>query len=76
MADENIFDELKRSWGSPIVARDQISRFSGGLLHPRTMSNLDSRGLGPKGRFRVGKKIAYPVDSVIEWLKERSEFIE
>lgn len=50
------FKELSTKWPSPIVARAQVERFSGGLLNARTLANLDSIGEGPPvenadGRF-------------------------
>lgn len=66
---------LKESWPSPYVTREKITEFSGGILHPRSIANLDSLGLGPKGRIRVGRKIAYPIDELIQWMEERSEAI-
>ena len=63
---------LKEKWPSNFVERQQVARFSGGILHPRTMSNLDSRNEGPPGRIRIGKKIAYPIDSLVKWLEMRS----
>lgn len=70
---DNTFDlsSLKTRWPSSIVARNRISDFSGGLISPGTLANEDSRGTGPKGRFVVGRKVAYPVQSVIEWLQAR-----
>jgi hypothetical protein len=69
--------KLKDSWPSAFVCREQVSIFSGGLINSRHLANLDCKGLGPKGRFRVGDlKIAYPVDSLIEWLEARCEMVE
>jgi len=59
-------------WQSPYVARTQIERFTGGIMTSKYMANLDSQGLGPKGRIRVGRKIAYPVNEFIHWLESRS----
>lgn len=45
-------DELKRQLLEtcpPIIARGEVGKITGGLLHPRTCANLDSQGLGPKG---------------------------
>lgn len=69
----NKFDlsKLAENWPSPIVARGHIEKFSGGFLNPRTMANLDCKGLGPKGKFLIGGKIGYPVESVIAWMKSR-----
>jgi len=65
--------ELKDSWGAPVVARQAVSKFSGGLLNPRTLANEDCLGTGPKGRFKLGKKVFYSVDSLIQWMRERSK---
>lgn len=66
------FQALKRNWPSAVVARARISQFTGGLVSPGTLANEDSRGTGPRGRFVVGRKVAYPVDAIIEWLQARA----
>lgn len=38
------FKEFAKNWTAPIVARSQVKEFSGGLLHPRTMANIDCEG--------------------------------
>jgi hypothetical protein len=66
-----------KQWPSPYVSRDKVGEFSGGILHPRTMANLDSLGQGPKGRIRMnGKKITYPVDELINWLEARCDLVD
>jgi len=65
------FHELARKWPAPIVSRTEIAKFTGGLYTPRTMANLDSMGVGaPRGR--CGRKIFYPVSTLVEWLQARS----
>ena len=61
---------LADSWGSPWVARKEIDRFSGGMLHPRTMANLDALKKGPP-RFVVGGSVGYQVADLVEWIAER-----
>lgn len=74
MMEKDIFDELGESWPSPIVARKEVGRFSGGILNPRTQANLDSLGLGVPGKFYVGpRQVAYPVKELVKWLRERSK---
>lgn len=69
--------KLRDSWPSSYVSRDKVSEFSGGMINARNLANLDSVGKGPAGRFRVGgKKIAYPVDSLITWLEGRCRMVE
>jgi hypothetical protein len=63
---------LADSWPSPIVPRNRVSEFSGGVVNPKHLANLDSQGLGPKGRFTIGRKVVYPVESLVSWLEERS----
>ena len=64
------FQSFKENWKAPVVSRSQVGEFSGGLLHPRSLANLDCLGEGPE-RIRFGKKIAYPTDALVEWMKVR-----
>lgn len=68
---DNNLTILKDKWPSAIVARSEIGRFTGGLFSPRYLANLDSLKSGPKQRIRIGRKIAYPVDALCDWLAER-----
>jgi len=68
--------KLKTKWGSAVVARTDIRNFTGGLVSEKYIANLDSQGAGPEGRFKVGRKVGYPVDSLISWLEERMEVEE
>lgn len=63
-------DQLSHRWPSAFVAREKIGDFTGGLISPKTMANYDSAGTGPV-RVAIGRKVAYPVDSLVSWLKGR-----
>jgi len=63
---------LADRWPSSLVARSEVPRFTGGLISEKYIANLDSCGKGPEGRFRVGRKIAYPTDKLVEWLRSRA----
>lgn len=63
---------LADKWPSAIVARDEIDSFTGGVISPKSLANMDSLGIGPQGAFRIGRKIAYPVNNVITWLESRA----
>lgn len=67
---------LIKSWPSPFVERQRVSEFSGGILHPRTLANLDAKGEGPTKRIRVGQKVAYPVTDLVRWMEERSVVLD
>jgi hypothetical protein len=60
------------AWPAPYVERQKIGEFSGGLIEPKTLANLDSQNKGPEGRIKVGKKVIYPVKAIIQWLEARA----
>ena len=66
------FELMENEWPSKLVARSEIARFTGGAFKSGTLANLDSKGEGPSGRFRLGKKIVYPKTELVQWLKGRS----
>jgi hypothetical protein len=72
--DAEIFnlDSLAESWPSPIVARSEIKNFSGGLLHPRTLANLDSLNKGP-GKILIGNRACYSTRQLVAWMKQRQK---
>jgi len=61
---KKLIDTMVATWPSPVVARTKVEQFSGGILNSRTLANCDSLGIGPAGRFRVGKKVCYPTKSL------------
>jgi hypothetical protein len=69
------FSTFLNTWQSPFVARSEVGRFSGGILNAKYLANLDSQGKGPSGRVRIGRKVAYPTQSLIDFMEERAEVI-
>jgi len=67
----SFFHTLAERWGHPFVPRSKVGIFSGGLLHPRTMANLDSLGLGP-GKITHGHRVVYQTSALIEWMERRT----
>lgn len=57
----------------PIIARHQVDKFLGGLFAPNTLRNLDSVGKGPVVAWRIGVRVAYKKESLIEWLIENND---
>jgi hypothetical protein len=70
---KNDFSHMGKKWPSSIVSRQQIREFTGGMLSPGTLANLDCQGIGPDGRIRIGKKVGYIVDRLIPWLERYAE---
>ncbi len=69
---ERIIDMMAEKWPSSIVCRKAVKEFSGGLLNGKTLANADSKGTGPEGRFLLMNQVAYPVESLCAWLKQRA----
>ena len=67
------FQALAEKWQSTIVAREQVPVFTGGAISAGRMANLDCSGEGPEQRIRIGRKICYPIESLIDWLVARAE---
>lgn len=71
-AAEKAIRQMAEKWPASFVAREQLKEFSGGSVSPGSAANLDSQGLGPKDAFKIGRKVCYPLESLIEWLIERA----
>ena len=71
-AEEFSLDTLAENWPSPIVARSEVGTFSGHVLHPRTLANLDSLGLGP-GKIMIGNRACYSTRKLVAWMKQRQK---
>jgi predicted DNA-binding transcriptional regulator AlpA len=55
----------------PIISRDKVEKLLGGIISSKTLANLDSLGIGPK-RMRIGRKVAYLTEDLLEWLAQRT----
>ena len=64
---------MAASWPSPLIARGEVERFTGGIISTKYIANMDSKGTGPSGRIRCGRKVAYPVKELVAWLENRAE---
>jgi len=65
------FTQIIKNNPSGYILRTNLSEKTGGLLHGRTMANLDSLGEGIPGKISIGRKVAYPVESVVEYLQSK-----
>lgn len=67
---------LAKKWQHPYVCRKDMVWFSAGMATPAAVRNDDAAGIGPAGRLRVGRTIAYPVKEVIRWLESKAELLD
>jgi hypothetical protein len=70
---ENIRKKLEQQNPCGLVSRMDISRNTGGILHPRTLANLDSLGIGISDPVRIGRKIFYRIDAIVEFIYSKME---
>jgi hypothetical protein len=70
---QDICESFVEKWGSPVVLRTEVGVFSGGLLHPRTLANLDSLGEGPL-KITCGRKVAYRAVDLADWLRGKIKY--
>ena len=66
--DSSILEDVAQGLPS-ICFRKDLGRLTHGMLNPKTLANLYSLGLGIPGKFKVGKRVAYTRDAVIQYLK-------
>ncbi|VBB42843.1 conserved hypothetical protein [uncultured Desulfatiglans sp.] len=71
MVNSRVFDEMVEKWPSAVVARQDVDKFSGGVLTSAYMANLDAKGEGPAS-FKIGRKRVYPARELVNWLRTRA----
>jgi len=54
----------------PAFDRRAVSQVAG--LSEKSLANYDSAGVGPRERFRQGRRVFYPKAALVEWLESRS----
>jgi phage terminase Nu1 subunit (DNA packaging protein) len=67
-----MFEKLKDHSKTEYVFRSQLQKLTGGIITGNTMSKYDSQGTGIKNRKIIGKRTAYHIDDVIQWLEENT----
>ena len=71
------FSGIIKSNPCGFIPRQNILVATGGLIKPKYVANLDAdpdaEGIG--GRFKVGRKICYPVHEVVAFLERRAQMI-
>jgi hypothetical protein len=67
---EKLCAEMVAQHGSPIIARSEVRRLTGGLLSAGYLANLDQQGAGPPG-FMVGGRRAYRTEDFCRWFLSR-----
>lgn len=69
-------NKLRLKWKSTIVPRTKFPDFTGGIYSKNYMANQDAAGTGPKDAFKIGNRVVYPIESVLDWLGERMASVD
>jgi len=60
-----------------LIARDQVEAITGGMINKRTLANLDSKKMGPRGKVRMGQiKVGYMRGPFVEWFVNRLALVQ
>lgn len=54
----------------PMLTRKDVSVYLGSLFSVSYLANLNYKGIGPKPT-KIGRKVVYLRDDLIEWLEKR-----
>jgi hypothetical protein len=68
----SIIQELVEKWPSAICSRQEVGRFSGGLVSPKSLANADSNQEGPP-RLKVGGKVCYRTQDLARFILSRCQ---
>lgn len=58
--------------GSALLPRTKVEEYTGGVMTSAYISILDAQDLGPKGAFKIGRKVVYDVQDFNKWLLMRN----
>lgn len=55
----------------PMIARKEVKYFTGGAISPKSVSNDDYLGNGPKFRMKLGDAVVYPTAFFLAYLEAK-----
>lgn len=67
--DPRTFEKLCKEL-PPVFGRPAIDKLLPGVIEPKTLANLASRGEGPEYRM-IRRRVVYDRESFLKWLQEQ-----
>ena len=55
----------------PMIARKEVKYYTGGAISPKSVSNDDYLGNGPRVRMKMGDAVVYPTPFFLAYLEEK-----
>lgn len=71
-SEKDLFQRMADNWEGEIIARTEVKRFTGGMLSPGYIANLDAKGEGPPGKIKFKGRIGYDKTLFVQWMRNRS----
>ncbi|WP_156921781.1 hypothetical protein [Desulfovibrio inopinatus] len=74
MALQEFEQEFVAAWEGhlpPYFGRQAIETLFPGMISSKTVANLESKGEGPDGAYRLGGKVVYKRENFVRWLVDR-----
>lgn len=53
------------------IIRENLKEATFGMLDGRYVANKEARGIAIKNKFKIGHKVVYPVQDIIEYLEQQ-----
>lgn len=69
--DEQKFMDTMIAGLPPVIAREMVKTLTGGIVSPMTLAHADGSGTGPADAYKVGRKICYKREALLEWIVRR-----
>lgn len=54
-----------------MIARAKVGPLLGFIIDQKTLRNVDSRGDGPAGAIRIGRKVVYNTENLLLWIVQK-----
>jgi hypothetical protein len=65
---EAYLEFVKTMFPGFFIPRSEVKKVTSGLLTSKTLANLATKGDAPLGAIKIRGKVAYPVESFVDWL--------
>lgn len=66
-----MIEKMQAKWDKPFVLRIEALSATQGVYTWRTLLEADRNGTGPANKFKIGNKVAYPVEDFYHWFEKK-----
>ena len=55
------------------MSRTEVPKLLGGIVSSKSLANADSLGVGPEGRFKIGRRVCYQTDPTLGMARKKNK---